>query len=85
MGDLVKVVANARKLNSVKEVKSLKLTFDSGKIPRIRTEIGLDELAPNIQLEQNIRKFRQSVEKESTDFTETATPVSEDIYYEWDA
>lgn len=84
IGDLVKIVANAKKLNSVKEVKSLKLTFDSSKMPRIHTEIGLDELAPSIQLQKNLRKLREKAEKESTEFTSTATPVTEDIYYEWD-
>ena len=84
LGDLVKVVANANKLNSVKEIKSLKLSFDTSKIPRIRTEIGLDELAPDIQLQKNIRKLREKAEKQSTEFTSTATPVTEDIYYEWD-
>ncbi len=84
LGDLVKVVANARKLNSVKEVKSLKISFDKSKMPRIRTEIGLNELAPNIQLSKNIRNLRDNARNESTEFSSSATPVTEDIYYEWD-
>ena len=84
LGDLVKVVASAKKLNNLKEVKSLKITFDKSKMPRIRTEIGLDELAPNIQVSKNIRKLRDKAKDSSTEFSSSATPVTEDIYYEWD-
>ena len=84
LGDLVKVVANAKKLNSVKEVKSLKVTFEHDKIPRIRTDIGLDELAPDIQLQANIRSLRDTAKSESTEFSSSATPVTEKMYYEWD-
>ena len=84
LGDYVKVLANAKKLNTVKEVKSLKITFNSGKMPRIQTEIGLDELAPDIQLKQNIRKLRTSARTESTDFTSSASPKIGDDLYLWD-
>jgi hypothetical protein len=84
LGDLVKVVANAKKLNSVKEVSSIKYVFDNSKIPRIQTTLGLGELAPDIQLSQNIRKLRDNAKKEDTNFHGTATPVSDEIYYEWD-
>jgi len=84
LGELVKVVANTKKLNSVKEVKSIKVHFEHDKIPRIRTEIGLDELAPNIQLQKNIRNLRENAKKETTEFSTSATPVTQDIYYEWD-
>jgi hypothetical protein len=84
IGDLVKVIANAKKLNSVKEVKSIKISFDYSKMPRIQTEIGLDELAPDIQLKKNIRGLREEAKKENTYFYKSATPVSNEIYYEWD-
>ena len=84
IGDLVKVVANAKKLNNVKEVNSIKLSFDNDKMPRLRTEIGLGELAPDIQLRQNIRKLRRDAQKESTSFDSTASPVTDEMYYEWD-
>ena len=84
IGDLVKVIANAKKLNSVKEVKSIKISFDDNKMPRIQTEIGLDELAPDIQLKANIRGLRQEAKKENTYFYKSATPVTDEIYYEWD-
>ena len=84
IGDLVKVVANAKKLNGVKEVSSIKITFDYSKMPRIQTTIGLDELAPDIQLKKNIRKLREDTKKESTAFSTSAIPVSDEIYYEWD-
>ena len=84
LGDLVKVVANAKKLSTIKEVKSIKISFDKGKIPRVRTELGLDELAPNIQLKDNIRKLRQSAKKDTTSFTGSAIPVTDASIYVWD-
>lgn len=84
LGDLVKVVANAKKLNSIKEVSSLKIVFDNSKIPRIQTTIGLGELAPDIQLTENLRNLRNQTKQENTNFYGTATPVSDEIYYEWD-
>lgn len=84
IGDLVKVVANAKKLNSVKEVKSIKIKFDTGKMPRIQTELGLDELAPDIQLQKTLRTLRSSTKQETTTFNTGATPVTDEIYYEWD-
>ena len=80
----MKVVANAKKLNNVKEVNSIKLSFGNDKMPRLRTEIGLGELAPDIQLRQNIRKLRRDAQKESTSFDSTASPVTDEMYYEWD-
>ena len=84
IGDLVKVVANAKKLNNVKEVKSIKVVFQHDKLPRIQTTIGLDELAPDIQLQKNIRKLRDTAKEESTEFDSSATPVTNEMYYEWD-
>ena len=84
IGDFVRVIANAKKLNTVKEVKSLKITFDNGKMPRIQTEIGLDELAPDIQLKQNIRNLRASAKRETTDFSSSANAYTDDTIYEWD-
>ena len=84
IGDYVKVVANASKLNNIKEVKSVKMTFDSAKMPRIQTQIGLDELAPDIQLQKTIRKLRQKTREESTEFSSSATPVTDEMYYQWD-
>ena len=84
IGDLVKVVANAKKLNDIKEVKSIKIEFKHDRVPRIQTTIGLDELDPNVQMRENIRKLRENTKNESTSFDSTATPVTDEIYYEWD-
>ena len=84
IGDLVKVVANAKKLNSVKEVKSIKVSFDNSKMPRIQTTIGLEELDPDSRLKENIRTLRANAKKESTSFSSTATPITDEIYYEWE-
>ena len=84
IGDLVKVIADAKKLNDVKEVKSIKIVFDYGKMPRIRTTLGLDELDPDSQLKENIRELRRNSKKETTAFSTTATPVSDKMYYTWD-
>jgi len=90
LGELVQVTANARKLNTIKEVKSLKISFSKSDMPRIKTEIGLDELAPDIQLRENIRKLRRDAKKETTWFLGCANPTlegvdgnSNDIYI-WD-
>lgn len=84
LGDLVKVVANAKKLNTIKEVNSIKIKFDTSKIPRVQTELGIGELAPDIQLTQNLRNLRSQTKEESTIFSSSATPISDEIYYEWD-
>ena len=84
IGDLVKVIANAKKLNTIKEVKSIKITSDYSKMPRIRTEIGLDELAPDIQLKKNIRDLRKEAKKETTSFSKSAIPVNDTDIYVWD-
>ena len=84
IGDLVQVRANAKKLNNLKEVQSIKITFEHDKMPRIRTQIGLDELAPDIQLKKNIRNLRRKAKDESTSFKDSATPVTDETYYEWD-
>lgn len=84
IGDLVQVRANAKKLNNLKEVQSIKITFEHDKMPRIQTQIGLDELAPDIQLKKNIRNLRRKAKGESTYFNGSATPVTDETYYEWD-
>ena len=84
IGDWVKVVANAKKLNTIKEIKSIKIVYNNSKSPRIRTELGLDELAPDIQVKENIRKLRVNAKNESTWFSSSAIPISEETIYEWD-
>lgn len=84
IGDLVKIISNDKKLNDVKEVKSIKISHDTGKMPRIRTEIGLDELSPNEQLKENVKKLKENAKKESTYFSSSAIPISEETVYEWD-
>ena len=83
LGEFVQVNANAKKLNTIKEVKSLKISFDSKKMPRVQTEIGLDELAPDLQLKENIRNLRKSAKADTTSFSNTAIPV-QNYGYEWD-
>ena len=68
----------------MKEVKSIKISHDTGKMPRIRTEIGLDELSPNEQLKENVKKLKENAKKESTYFSSSAIPISEETVYEWD-
>ena len=84
LGEFVKVIANAKKLNTIKTVKSLKITFKWTNMPRIQTEIGLDELAPDLQLRENIRNLRRETKKEDTSFSSSATPISDPTIYEWD-
>ena len=84
LGEFVQVIANAKKLNTVKTVKSLKVSFSWNKMPRIQTEIGLDELAPDLQLRENIRGLKQNAKKQDTAFSSSATPINDPTLYEWD-
>ena len=84
LGDLVKVIANEQKLTDLKEVNSIKVIFNTQSMPRIRTELGLGELAPDIQLKKGLQKLRQEAKKETTSFTSSAIPITDEIYYEWD-
>ena len=82
--NLVSVTANAKKLNTLKEVESISLTYDYKDKPVIQTELGLGELAPDIQVTKNIRTLRDNAKKTSTSFSTSATPVNSDEIYEWD-
>lgn len=84
LGDLVQVIANAKKLNSVKEIKSIKITFDWNKMPRIQTELGLGELAPDFRLKETVRTLKRNTRNESTAFTKSAIPINDIDLYEWD-
>ena len=82
--DLVSVTANARKLNTLKEVESITLKYDHKTKPILQTELGLGELAPDLQVEKNIRKLRDGAKKSTTNFSSSATPVSDESIYEWE-
>lgn len=81
---MVKVVADAKKLNTIKEINSIKVTFDIGHMPRIQTTLGLGELDPDLQVKENIRKLRREAKKENTYFSSSAVPVKDLTVYEWD-
>ena len=84
IGDLVQVIANAKKLSTIKTLQSIKIRFDKSKIPRIQTELGLDELAPDLQLKKNIRDLRKNAKKDTTSFNGGAVAVNEENVYVWD-
>lgn len=84
IGDLVKVVADAKKLNTLKRVESVKYVYDYSKIPRLQTTIGLGELAPDLQLKKTLREIRESAKKESTLFSTTATGIEDKNLYQWE-
>ena len=85
LGDYVQVIGNAKKLNTIKEVQSLKLTFSNSKMPRIQTELGLGELAPDIQMKKNIRELRKEARKETTSFDyNSAIPTDSKELYKWE-
>ena len=85
IGDLVQIKSNDKKINSIKTLQSIKWTYSPSKIPKIQTEIGLDELAPDILLKTQLRELRENAKKESTLFTGTATAVSADTnIYQWE-
>lgn len=82
--DLVKVIADAKKLNSVKRVKSIKISYSTSQIPRINTEIGLDEMSPDFQLQKALREMRESAKQESTLFSGSASKVDNSEVYQWE-
>ena len=82
--NLVKVVANARKLSTIKELQSIKIMFDKSKMPRIQTELGLGELSPDVQLKKNIRELRQSAKEDTTSFGGGAVAINDETIYVWD-
>jgi len=84
IGDLVKVVADAKKLNTLKRVESVKYVYDISKIPKCQTTIGLGELDPDARLKKTLREIRESVKKENTLFSTTAEPVNNKNVYQWE-
>ena len=83
-GELVEVIANTKKLNSLKEVNSITLHYDITDKPVLQTELGLGELAPDIQVNKTIKQLRDNVKQSSTNFDGTAVPISTESIYEWE-
>ena len=84
IGDMVKVTSNIKKLNTIKTISSIKVTFSISSMPRIKTELGLGELSPDLQVQQVIRDLRKGAKKENTYFSKSAIPVTDKTVYEWD-
>ena len=83
VGDLVEVIANSRKLNTIKTVTSVKYECDHKQRPKIQTELGLGELPVDLQIAKELRELRAMAKKETTYFSSSAEPVEDDIYV-WD-
>lgn len=84
VGDLVKVIANSKKLNTVKTVASVKYKCTYKDIPKIQTELGLGELPMDLQIAKELRDIRAMTKKETTTFTSTAEPIDDEDLYVWD-
>jgi len=84
LGDLVQVISNSRKLNDIKTIESIKVTYDIKQMPRIQTEIGLDELEPYLRIKKEMQDMRNNTKKKNTNFSSTATPVQDEDIYIWD-
>jgi len=84
IGDIVKVVADAKKLNTIKRVQSVKYVYDNSKIPRIQTTLGLDELEPKLQLKKTLQELRDAAKKDSTLFSTTAQGIEDKNLYQWE-
>lgn len=84
INDLVQVKADAQKLNTLKEVQSIKITYNNSQIPRIRTELGLGEMAQEFQLKKLLKDLRESAKKESTLFSGSASKVTDTEVYQWE-
>ena len=84
VGDLVQVIANSRKLNTIKRVSSVKYSASHKQIPKIQTEVGLGELPIDVQIKKELREIRAMAKKETTSFSSTAEPIDDDSIYVWD-
>lgn len=84
LNDLVQVLSNSKKLNDIKPIKSLHITYKHDSMPKIRTEIGLDELEPYLRIKSDMQKLRQITKQTSTNFSSTATEVTDEDIYIWD-
>lgn len=82
--DLVEVVSDAKQLNTLKEVESVSLEYNYKDKPVLQTELGLGELAPDLQLRKTIKNLRDSAKKKTTYFDSSAEPVHDEDIYEWE-
>jgi len=82
--DLVEIISDAKRLNTVKEVESISLKYDHKTKPVIQTELGLGELAPDLQLIQTVKKLRDSAKTKTTFFHDGASPIQDTEIYEWE-
>ena len=81
--DLVEVVSDKRKLNTVEVLESISVNYDINQIPRIQTELSLGELPDDIMVSNSLRKLRDS-NKPTTIFGATASPNNDVEIYTWD-
>ena len=84
VGELGQVIANSRKLNTIKTVASVKYSWSNKQIPKVQTEIGLGELPMDLQIKKELRAMRASAKKESTHFSSSAEAITDEEVYEWD-
>lgn len=82
--DLVEVVSDAKQLNTLKEVESISLEYDYKDKPVLQTELGLGELAPDLQVRKNIKQLRDSAKTNTTYFYGSAEPIHDEDVYEWE-
>lgn len=82
--DLVNIVANRHQLNTLKEVESFTLKYNYKNKPSIQTELGLGELAPDLQVKKTIKKLRDNAKKQTTYFGESASPITNEDIYTWE-
>lgn len=81
--DLVEVVSDKRKLNTVEVLEAISMSYDINQIPRIQTELSLGELPDEIMVSNSLKKLRESTKK-NTIFGTTATPNNNKNVYTWD-
>ncbi len=84
LGNLIQVISNYKKLNDIKTVQSIKISFSKKNMPKIRTEIGCDEIEPFLRIRKDQEKLRKKTRAKSTYFGSTASPVDEEGIYIWD-
>lgn len=84
IGDLIQVISNYKKLNDVKTIESVKISYNKSDMPRIRTEIGCDEIEPYLRIKKEQEKLRKQTRAKSTYFGGSASPIEDEGIYIWD-
>lgn len=82
--DLISVDSDNDKLDDVKVLKSISMTYDPKTRPSIRTELGLNEKADDLNVRDIIKNIKDRTLRQDTSFKSSALPITDENIYIWD-